>query len=96
MRYILALLLVIVSNNAAAQSVCDERAVILAYLEKDYKEMPVGRIGITSAGHVAEALVSRGGATWTILITTTAGVSCMIMVGTEGETIPPLSMRANQ
>ena len=72
-----------------AQSRCGPRANVIETLESRYQEQ---RIGVGVAGNqaaVVELFVSEAG-TWTIIVTRTSGVSCMVSAGQGWETVPPL------
>lgn len=64
--------------------ICHPRAEILALLEDRYGEKPTA-FGITNAGALVELLESRqqvsGASTWTIVLSSPDGLSCMIAAG---------------
>lgn len=66
---------------------CAPRADVLAHAEKEWKEKSVGR-GVTSTGGLFEVLVSEDGA-WTVLLTTPAGLSCLIASGQGWRALEP-------
>lgn len=68
--------------NAEAQGMlCKERSEILDQLSTEYGESPAA-IGLASNGSLIEVLTSvDDGKTWTIIITTTSGVSCVMATG---------------
>ena len=59
---------------------CVDRDVALENLAKKYSEAPVAG-GITSTGGLVELLTTRGGSTWTIIVTTPQGMSCLVTAG---------------
>jgi hypothetical protein len=66
---------------AAGQvSQCDTRAKVLGYLANKYQEIPVA-IGVTSSRSIMEVLSSADGKTWTIIMTSPQGLSCLIAAG---------------
>lgn len=69
------------SNPAVAQVACAPRDDVIAKLGKQHAEAPTA-IGLSSDGQVIEVLVSATGSTFTIIVTTVEGVSC---VAAEGE-----------
>ena len=71
---------------AHAQPVCALRDTVLAGLEKTYKEEPVA-IGLASNGGVIEVIVSPSGS-FTIILTRTNGISCVMAAGEAWENIP--------
>ncbi len=62
------------------QPTCNEHDKALKHLEEKYQEKTVG-IGVTSTGGLLELLTSDGGKTWTIILTTPKGMTCMIADG---------------
>jgi len=59
---------------------CDERAKVLDHLADKYQEIPVA-IGVTSSGGLVEVLSTGDGNTWTIIMTSPQGLSCLIAAG---------------
>jgi len=68
-----------------ARPQCADRGSVLAQLAQKYHEAPVN-MGLTNAGAVLEILTSDGG-TWTVVVTTPSGVSCMIAAGQHWEPV---------
>ena len=68
------------TTAAAAAEVCDQHAKVLGQLARKYQEAPVG-IGVTSSGNIVEVLTTGDGSTWTIIVTTPQGVSCLVAEG---------------
>ena len=65
---------------AAAQSGCAPRTTILERFASLYGEVPVAA-GLTNAVLLIEVLASNGGASWTIIATSSDGMSCLIAAG---------------
>ena len=65
---------------AVAQPQCDDRAKVLAHLATKYQESSVA-IGVTSSGGLVEVLNSPEGKTWTIIVTTPQGMTCLLAAG---------------
>lgn len=86
MRGLLAILLAALFLTIAPiagnsqQMKCDKRAKIVAMLEV-YKETSAG-IGLAATGEVVELFVSEAGS-FTILISTPQGMSCVASIGTD-------------
>jgi hypothetical protein len=59
---------------------CVPRDDILARLAAKYDEAPVAA-GVASGGGLVEVLTTGDGATWTIIVTTPRGLSCMVAAG---------------
>lgn len=83
----LALALGLSVQPAAAQHVCAERSDILKSLQREYQEAP-NAMGMSDNGAVVEVLAARDGTTWTILMTTPDGTSCVIATGEMWEALP--------
>ncbi len=75
-----AALATISTAAAAASNQCNTRDHILGLLAKKYKESPVAA-GVTNTGGLVEVLSTGKGDTWTIIITTPKGVSCLVAAG---------------
>lgn len=82
---ILASILSVLSLPAMAQVVCSERGKFLERLASGYEEAPVA-MGLASNGSVVEVLASDGGS-WTIIVTTLAGRSCVVASGEAWEDV---------
>ena len=70
------------SNPAFAQgapAICKARDSLLTQLEQKYGEVPVA-IGVAD-GALIELLTAKDGITWTIILTSPKGMSCLIASG---------------
>jgi hypothetical protein len=79
-------------SPAAAQgapSVCTERDALLSQLAHRYGEVPVA-IGVAN-GRLVELLTAKDGLTWTIILTSPQGVSCLIASGDGWRPLTPVS-----
>lgn len=83
------ILLATCAQPALAQSVCGERSKFLKQLSRVHSEGPVA-MGLVSNGSILEVLASTSGS-WTILVTRPDGVSCVVAVGQDWETIPSIA-----
>ncbi len=72
-----------ITGTASAATVCSERPMCLSHRAADYRENPVA-MGLAANGKMLEILVSRSGS-WTILITSPDGRSCVVAVGENWE-----------
>ncbi len=75
-------------GQGAAQ-VCAARDGLLTQLEKKYGEVPVA-IGVAD-GRLVELLTAKDGMTWTIILTSPKGVSCLIASGEGWQPLVPVS-----
>ena len=65
---------------AAALGPCETRDNLVAALAERYREIPVA-LGVTSAGSLVEVLQNVKGETWTIIVTSPQGMSCLVFSG---------------
>ncbi len=65
---------------------CDQRTKVLGHLAQKYKEAPIA-IGVTSSGGIVEVLTTGDGETWTIILSTPNGTSCLVAAGEGWRTI---------
>jgi hypothetical protein len=49
-------------------------------MARSYGELPRG-VGVTDAGNLLEVLSAGDGATWSIIVTTPDGMSCLVAAG---------------
>ena len=71
---------ILVSSVAMAQVPCDQRDKIVEWLAVKYKEAPIAT-GISSTGSLIEVLSTHDGDTWTLIVTSPDGNSCLIGSG---------------
>ena len=76
---------------ASAQSVCVTHAEMTKKLGKGYSESRVG-IGLASNGGVVEVYSAGDGSTWSLIITTPDGLSCMVAAGEAWENLPKVAL----
>lgn len=74
-------------SPALAQHVCATRADIVKSLQQEFQEAP-SAMGMSDNGAVIEVLAARDGKTWTILMTTPDGTSCVVATGEMWEPLP--------
>lgn len=77
-----ALAALLVCQSAAAQGACDRRERVLSLLAEKYQETPVA-VGVTTQGSLVEVLSHDTGKTWTIVITSPQGISCLLLTGED-------------
>ncbi len=75
-----ALAALLVCQSASAQGACDRRERVLGLLAEKYQETPVA-VGVTTQGSLVEVLSDDAGKTWTIVVTSPQGISCLLLTG---------------
>ena len=73
-------LLMNVSTTAKAQVACTTHDELTMQLDKKFAERPKG-LGIAGNGGLVELFSSSDGTTWTVVITSPNGRSCVVMSG---------------
>ncbi len=89
--FAIAAVLVFAATQAAAQPQCDSRESVLKTLAKKYQESPVA-VGVTNNGGLVEVLSASKGSTWTIIVTTPQGVSCLVAAGEAWREVEQLAL----
>ncbi len=74
--------------KAEPEALCAERDAVLSALAKEYGEAPVA-IGVIGSGGLVEVLSSGVNGTWTIILTSPQGLSCLIVSGEGWRPIEP-------
>ncbi len=64
----------------AAPATCKQRDEVLQHLSGKYSEAPVA-LGVTNTGGLIEVLSSGEDGTWTIIVTSPSGLSCLMAAG---------------
>ena len=77
---LLAVAVILVSSAAVAQVPCGQRDKIVKWLAVKYKEAPIAT-GVSSQGSLIEVLSTHDGETWTVIVTSPDGNSCLIANG---------------
>lgn len=75
-------------GGGAAPAACALRDVLAARLETKYGEAVLGR-GLTAEGAMVEIWASPGTGTWSIVVTSPAGLACLLGAGTDWSVIAP-------
>lgn len=68
------------SAEAAQEPACDQRQRVIGHLAQKYKEATVA-VGVTNGGGLVEVLSSGDGQTWTIIVSSPNGVTCLLATG---------------
>lgn len=87
LTFSLVLPLLITANNAFAAPQCGSRENVVSLLKEKYKEEPVA-VGVSNNGGLVEVLTSKDGQTWSILITSPKGKSCLVASGEGWRQMP--------
>jgi hypothetical protein len=78
-----------ISGAAAAEQLCLPREDAIAQLGAQFGERPIGR-GLTQGGETMVELFVSASGTWTVMLTDTAGLSCLVASGQDWSTVPLL------
>jgi hypothetical protein len=81
----------LVASTAMAQPQCNERDNVLELLAKKYKEAPIAA-GVTNTGGLVEVLNDPKSGTWTIIVTTPQGMSCLVAAGEGWRNMEQIAM----
>jgi hypothetical protein len=77
---LILVLLIPLAPAARAQSACVTHAEMVEHLTQKYAEAQIA-IAFTGNGQLIEVFTTGDGATWTIVITTPQGLSCILIAG---------------
>lgn len=80
MRSVLLAAAIGVAASSAQAATCGPRNDLLAALAKDYHERPTA-IGLSNTGRLVEVLTREDGRSWTLIITSPQGISCVVDAG---------------
>lgn len=78
----------LVAGPAFAYGNCADRDIVTNTLEKKFGESPVGA-GLDGDTELYEVWQSDDGGSWTILMTTAEGLTCVLASGTDWRTALP-------
>ena len=76
---------------ASARSICAPHDKMVEMLDKQFSEQPTA-IGIAGNGQLLEVFTAPDGSTWTIVMTTPQGVSCVVSDGRNWDTRQRVAM----
>ena len=71
---------------------CDQRDDVLELLARKYQEVPVAAGVTNGGGGLVEVLTDARGDTWTIIVTTPQGLSCLVAAGEGWRTVQPVPL----
>ena len=80
------------ADSAAQQIPCNQRNNVLGHLAQKYQELPIA-VGVTNRGGLIEVLSTGDGNTWTIILSSPDGQSCMIAAGESWRALPQADTR---
>ena len=90
--FALALIALAAPSGIAEETVkssCESRETVLSFLSQQYSEAPVA-MGVAKNGGLVEVLTSGAGSTFTIIVTTPNGQTCMVAAGEGWESLAAL------
>ena len=76
---------------ASARSICAPHAKMVELLNEQFSEQPTA-IGIAGNGQLLEVFTAGDGSTWTIVMTSPKGVSCVVSEGRNWDTRQRVAM----
>lgn len=82
------IILLATQSLRAEDAVCGIRDGVLDHLATTFGERRQAA-GLAGVAQMVEVFASDTTGTWTILVTTASGVTCMIAAGTDYEVVPP-------
>lgn len=83
----LALAVPLATGAASAEPRCATHNEISKQLERRYAEEPIS-LGLSSAGKLVQVFSTTDGATWTMVLTTPDGTSCVVAAGKHWQNLP--------
>ncbi len=86
--FLTAALVAAFSWPVQAAPLCGPRAGVVKMLLEKYAEAPVGR-GVTNRGALIEIFATSSGSTWSFMLTTPAGLSCLYDAGENWRVLEP-------
>lgn len=87
------LALVCTSTPLKAQDGCTIYTIAVAALLDKYRESPIAS-GVDAKGRLLQVFATLDGSTWTILVTTPKGVSCILAAGVDWSMPAPSADKA--
>ena len=74
------------AEGNSQEMLCNKRSEVMKNLSANYNEAPTA-LGMASNGGVLEVMTSKDGKTWTVLLTSPDGNSCLVAMGNSWEHI---------
>ena len=72
--------------SAETEQRCEQKRTVLQYLSNEYSEKPVA-MGVAENGGLIEVLTSHKGNTFTIIVTSPEGETCMVAAGEDWQAL---------
>lgn len=79
------------ASSAFAAPQCNARDTVLEVLAEKYSEAPVA-VGVANNGGLVEVLTTGDGNTWSIIITSPQGLSCLVAAGEGWKVIEQMAL----
>ncbi len=79
----------------AAQVRCFERAKVTEHLDEKFAETSIA-VGMTEEGSLLEVFSDSYGKTWTVLISTSSGLACIMASGHDWSRLKALEKKTEQ
>ena len=89
---ILAVIVFVASTRwvAAETKACIDRETAIRHLEGKFSEAPAA-LGLTNTGEILEVFTSDAGRSWTMLVTTPDGNTCLVATGEAWKSVPAIA-----
>lgn len=72
---------------AVAEEGCARRADIIDHLARQYAETPIA-VATVDGRRIVEVLAPPDRSTWTMIVTRTDGISCILATGEDWQSVP--------
>ncbi len=83
--------LVVPTSSMAESAACGERGELIKALKQRYKEVPVAA-GISQKNTEAFEIFASEQGTWTVVMTTSTGMTCIMAAGHSWKDLPKIAM----
>ena len=87
-RILLIAVMLFVSTSVSAQTNCAPRSVVVERLLTGYGEQP-RTIALGANNTIVEQFANEETGSWTIIVTNTAGITCLVAAGEAWQLIDP-------
>ena len=83
----LAAALIMVPHEGTAEDRCNQRNIYLGHLARTYQEVPIA-VGVIDQDRLVEVLSTDDGKTWTLIVSSPDGRSCLLASGEGWRQVP--------